>query len=186
MIISSVGLDWSSQLGRVVWITGLSGAGKTTLASCVAEALRRNGNPTVMFDGDELQEVFSSSTYTVGQHERQSRLALAFQYSRLCSMVARQGYTVVIATISMFSEVYAWNRNNLPGYLEIYLRVPRAELMRRDPKGIYREFAEGKLKNVAGFDLPVDEPQNAHCVIDFDPDLSVWAVAGRVLKELEG
>ena len=87
------------------------------------------------------------------------RLALALQYARLCQIISCQGQTVVIATISMFNEVYSWNRVNIPRYFEVYLKVPFEELRRRDPKNIYSRFDSGELKNIAGFDLPIDEPR---------------------------
>ena len=59
----------------------------------------------------------------------------------------------------MFREVHTWNRTHLPGYFEAYLKVPIEELRRRDSKGIYSRFDAGKLKNVAGLDLNVDEPE---------------------------
>ena len=70
-----------------------------------------------------------------------------------------QGVDVAIATISLFREVHEWNRANLPGYVEIYLAVPMGELRRRDPKQIYARAARGELKDVAGLDFAIDEPQ---------------------------
>jgi adenylylsulfate kinase len=86
-------------------------------------------------------------------------------YSRLAHLLASQGHVVVVATISMFREVYEWNRENLPGYLEVYLRVPLDERRRRDPKGIYEAFARGELVHVAGLDISVDEPQYPDMVL---------------------
>lgn len=144
--------------GQVVWITGLSGAGKSTLSRAFVERLRRDGHPTVLLDGDELREVFGATTANRQNHGREGRLALALQYAQLCRVIAAQGHTVVIATISLFHEVHAWNRAHLPRYFEVYLKVPVQELRRRDPKGIYRRFDAGELHNVAGLDLQIDEP----------------------------
>lgn len=153
--------------GQVVWITGLSGAGKTTLARALATQLRAASHPVVVLDGDELREVFGVSAINAGNHGRAGRLALALQYAHLCRVIAAQGLTVVIATISLFREVHAWNREHLPGYFEVYLNVPIEELRRRDPKGIYRRFDAGEIRDVAGLDLPIDEPEAA----DFVPTL---------------
>ena len=152
----------------MIWITGLSGAGKTTLAREVAGLIRLAGRAVLVLDGDELREVFASGAFTAQNHGRVGRLELALQYAHLCRVIAGQGLTVVIATISMFREVHTWNRANLPGYFEVYLRVPLNELRRRDPKGIYRRFDSGELTNVAGLDLVVDEPDAADWLIDFD------------------
>jgi adenylylsulfate kinase-like enzyme len=157
------------HMGKVYWLTGLSGAGKTTLAAELAVRLRERGESVVVLDGDELREVFGAAATNSKNHGRNGRLALAFQYAHLCRVIASQGLTVVIATISLFKEIHAWNREHLPGYFEIYLKVPIEELRRRDPKGIYKRFDAGELTDVAGLDLPIDEPADADWVIEFDP-----------------
>jgi adenylylsulfate kinase-like enzyme len=163
--------------GAVCWITGLSGAGKTTLALKLVDRFRAEGLPVVFLDGDELREVFGAVAANAQNHGREGRLALAMQYAHLCRVIAAQGLTVVIATISLFREVHAWNRANLPGYFEVYLKVPVEELRRRDPKGIYRRFDAGELTHVAGLDMPIDEPEAADWVVQFDPERTVTALA---------
>ena len=170
--------------GRVIWITGLSAAGKTTLARAVTERLRDRGRSVVLLDGDELREVLGAVAATSRNHGRDGRLALAFQYAHLCQIVAQPGVTVVIATISLFSEVHGWNRTHLPGYVEVYLRVPLEELRRRDPKGIYGRFEAGELRDVAGLDLPVDEPAAPDYVLDFDEARDVAQLADTLMEQL--
>lgn len=169
---------------RVVWITGLSGAGKSTLAHEAVARLRATGEAVVMLDGDELREVFGAVAANSQNHGREGRLALAMQYAHLCRILAAQGLTVVIATISLFREVHTWNCAHLPGYFEVYLKVPVDELRRRDPKGIYRRFDAGELAQVAGLDLPIDEPEAADWVAEFEPGRSVAALADELLKTL--
>jgi adenylylsulfate kinase-like enzyme len=170
--------------GRVIWITGLSGAGKSTLASGVVQHMRSLGEAVVLLDGDVLREVFGAVASNAANHGRDGRLALAFQYAHLCRVIAGQGLTVVIATISLFSEIHAWNRANLPSYVEVYLKVPVEELRRRDPKGIYRRFDAGELADVAGLDLPIDEPDAADRVVEFDPDKPASAVLEDLIRYL--
>ena len=169
-------------MGQVIWITGLSGAGKTSLATEVANRLREADVKTVLLDGDELREVFGTAAFTAQNHGREARLALAMQYAHLCRVIASQGLTVVIATVSLFREVHAWNRENLPGYFEVYLKVPLEELRRRDPKDIYRRYYAGLLNNVAGLDLPVDEPEAADWIVEFEPRNSASASADDLIR----
>jgi adenylylsulfate kinase len=147
------------------------------LAHELVAHLRAAGETVVMLDGDELREVFGAVAANAQNHGREGRLALAMQYAHLCRVIAAQGLTVVIATISLFREVHAWNRANLPGYFEVYLKVPVEELRRRDPKGIYRRFDAGELTHVAGLDLPIDEPEAADWVVGFEPGQSVVTLA---------
>lgn len=162
----------------------MSGAGKSTLARQVVSRLRAADEAVVMLDGDELREVFDSVAANVQNHGREGRLALAMQYARLCRILAAQGLTVVIATISLFREIHEWNRTNLPGYFEVYLKVPVDELRRRDPKEIYQRFDAGELTNVAGLDLPIDEPDAADLIVEFEPECTVVTLAEHLLDRL--
>jgi adenylylsulfate kinase len=162
----------------VYWITGLSGAGKTTTCRALVSALRAQGRAVVMLDGDELREALDARDV----HGREARLALAMRYARLCRMIALQGIDVAIATISLFGEVHEWNRRNLPGYVEVFLRVPLPVLEARDPKGIYARARAGAAANVAGIDLQVDEPRAPDVLVDHDPATSPEAIAARIMR----
>ena len=183
-LVSDRSAGLRASFGRVIWITGLSGAGKSTLAHEVTDRLRSAGQSVVMLDGDELREVFGAVAENAQNHGPEGRLALAMQYARLCHLITAQGLAVVIATVSLFREVHAWNRANLPGYFEVYLKVPVEELRRRDPKGIYRRFDAGELAHVAGLDLPIDEPEAADWTVEFDPERSVTVLAEDLFNRL--
>ena len=168
----------------VIWITGLSGAGKSTLALQLTLRLRDIGHPVILLDGDELRKIFGAETSGMQNHGRNGRLSLAMQYGLLCRSIATQGITVVIATISMFREVHAWNRANLPGYFEVYLKVPIEELRRRDSKDIYSRFDAGALSNVAGLDLAVDEPV-ADLIFNFESSPPLAEMVEEVIDRLK-
>ena len=154
--------------GQVIWITGLSGAGKTTVAAALDQCLRERGLIPILLDGDILRNLFKSTNEIGKTYSRVARIKLALKYAHLCKALSSQGFTVIIATISMYNEVYAWNRTNLPNYFEIYLKVPLKELRRRDPKKIYQRYDAGDLSDVAGLDLAVDEPLEPHVILDFE------------------
>ena len=161
--------------GRVYWLTGLSGAGKSTLGRRLAEWLREQGRSAVLLDGDELRGALGAGA----AFARGDRLALAACYGRLCRLLALQGVDVVIATISLFHEVQRWNRENLPGYIEVLLEVPLGELSARDPHGLYAAARAGAA-DVAGVDQPVEMPERADIVLRHRPGLT----AERTFAEL--
>lgn len=89
-----------------------------------------------------------------------------------------------MATISMYDEIYAWNRTNLLNYFEICLEVPLKELRRRDPKNIYKNFSSGTLRDVAGLDLKVDLPAKAYLLVSFKPEPTPKNIVDIILKTL--
>ncbi|GAB2997405.1 adenylyl-sulfate kinase [Amycolatopsis acidiphila] len=157
--------------GAVVWITGLSGAGKSRVAGELARLLRQEGIDPVLLDGDELRESLRmSDTFTA-----QTRRQLAGTYGRLCRLLARQGHVVVCATISLQHSVHDWNRKHLPGYAEVFLNVPLEELRRRDPKGVYRAGSD-----VVGVDLAAELPLTPDVTIANHGAVSAEAAAAAV------
>ena len=173
-------------ISRIIWITGLSGAGTTTLATEVSRKLRSVGRPVVMLDGDEVREILGATAVLTANHGRSARIALGIKYAKLGKLISSQGVTVVIATISLFREIHAWNRENLPGYFEAYIKVPLEELRRRDPKKLYSRFEAGELSDVAGLDLPIDEPEAADWVIEYKPGRSISDLADELIHQLPG
>ena len=154
--------------GQVIWITGLSGAGKTTVAEALGQSLGERNLTPILLDGDVLRDLFRSSDEISGTYIRDERIILAYKYALLCKKLSSQGFTVIASTISMYDEIYAWNRTNLPNYFEIYLKVPLKELRRRDPKKIYQRYDASDLSDVAGLDIAVDEPFEPYVILDFE------------------
>lgn len=146
--------------GVVYWVTGLSGAGKTTVGTMLFEHLRSMKPNVIRLDGDILREVFQSYDYSYD-----GRKALGFEYSRLCRMISAQGIDVVICTIAMYDDVRAWNRENIPEYREIFLEVSMEELMRRDQKGIYSRASRNEEKNVSGVNMETELPKHPDLII---------------------
>ena len=164
------------SLGNVFWITGLSGAGKTTVARELWNRLRAGGRPVVLLDGDELRSAIAENL----GHSAADRRRSAMRNARLCRLLADQGSDVVCATISLFHEVQRWNRENILGYREIYLRVPIDELQRRDSKGIYAAASRG-ARDVVGIDVPAEAPEAPDLVLDNYGKLDVDTAVDRIL-----
>ena len=167
----------------VIWITGLSGAGKTTLAKEIVSQLATENKEPILLDGDQLREIFvDSSNQAFSAHDSSSRLTLALKYSGLARLLSEQGFWVIVATISLFKEVHDWNRKNFKNYYEVFLDTPIEELRNRDSKKIYSRFFENKISNVAGLDLEVDQPKSPDLLVPFDPDKSVQSIAETIIK----
>ena len=150
----------------VIWIIGLSGTGKTTLASQVVERIRRSGGKVVLLDGDLIRTLFGNDV----DHTVEGRRRNAERLSVLSKFLADQGIHVVAAVLSIFPEWRRWNRENIPGYTEVYLKASMQTLLRRDIKNLYAKAMRGELPNVVGVDIPFPEPENPDLVIENDID----------------
>ena len=146
---------------EVFWITGLSGAGKTTIGSLFYNRLKEKHPNTVFFDGDTLRQVFGDDL----GYSKEDRKKCAMRYSRLCAMLEEQGINVVCCTISMFDSVRQWNREHIKNYKEIYVKVSMDTLKRRDQKGLYSNSAKGIEKDVAGLEIEVEEPKSPDLIL---------------------
>lgn len=160
--------------GRVYWITGLSGAGKTTIGKLLYKKLRQRTSSVLLLDGDKLREVFGGDLgYT-----REERHKSAMRNARLCRMLSEAGMDVICCTISMFEDVRAWNRKNIPDYREIYLKVPDEVLLQRNQKGLY----ENNRQQLVGFGVEMEEPKTPDVIVVNDGKKS----PERILEELLG
>ena len=119
-----------NKISGVIWITGFSAAGKTTIARKVVHLLKKRGFNTIHLDGDELREILGKNQ----QYDKSSRIQLGKVYMQLCSHLAEQGYIVVISAIAMFDEVNTWLINNVENYTQIYLDVGPSIRKLRDAK----------------------------------------------------
>lgn len=164
----------------IIWITGLSGSGKSSLAKEIVKLFRSQGKNVALLDGDELRKVFNININKKQKHTREERLKLSKQYSSLCNFLSKQGLDVVIATISFFKEIHEWNRKNLKDYFEVYLKVPLSELKKRDKKGIYKKYDSGKINNVVGLDIQLDEPKKPDLIFEFKKETKVIELANKL------
>ncbi len=166
-------LRHAAEEGWVLWLTGLSGAGKSTVSARLRELFHDASILAAFLDGDVLRAWFAADA----GHDHQTRLRLAQSYAALCQELAGRGINVVCSTISMFHSVRRWNRAHNRRYVEIYLRVPREELIRRDPKGLYAR-RDGKM---IGIDTLFEEPDDPDLVIDNHGAMDAESAAEAIL-----
>lgn len=150
-------------MGAVIWITGLSGVGKSSTAEALIRRLRAGHENAILIDGDAVRDIVRDPA---AGHDRDGRLANAYRISRLCAFLAGQNQTVVAATMSLFHCIHDWNRRHLPGYFEVLLEAPLEVLRQRDPKGLYRRFDADRERHVGGLDLDVEFPVRPDLVLD--------------------
>lgn len=145
----------------VVWLTGLSGAGKTTLAEAIVRAAKPRLPDLVLVDGDVIRELFSAG---LGFDEEARKLQIG-RIQRLALFLARQNIAVIVAALYSHPDLLRWNRANLPGYFEVYVDTPLATVEARDTKGLYSKARAGEVQHVVGLDLPWHAPEAPDMVV---------------------
>lgn len=165
------------QNGVLYWITGLSGAGKTTIGNRLYYELRKEKDNVILLDGDILKKIVADDLgYTAEDRKKK-----AIKYAMMCKMLTDQGMIVICCTIAMYDEVRNWNRKNNKGYVEIFLDVDIDILKRRDQKGMYSKVEKGELKNVLGMDMQVEFPKTPDIVLQNDGRYTVKQCVDRIL-----
>ena len=169
--------------GTVYFFTGLAGAGKTTIGGLFYRRLKEKSPDAILIDGDQSRLAAGHSTATGAvlledRYTTEARKAGAFGSFQACKQYAEQGLDVVICSIAMYTEVRAWNRENIENYREVYLKVTHETLYKRDQKKLY----SSGTKNVVGVDLPWDEPGHSSIVIQNDGHETPKEIVERLFR----
>jgi adenylylsulfate kinase len=169
----------TSSDAPVLWFTGLSGSGKSTIAVRVHEELLRRRVEVEYIDGDALREVFPQTGFTRAEREEHLR-----RTGYMASRLAAHGVTVVASFVSPYRESRDFIRKLCPAFAEIYVATPLEECERRDVKGLYARARRGELRNFTGIDDPYEVPQHPELTLD-TRTLSVEQSVERVLALYE-
>jgi len=166
----------------VLWFTGLSGAGKSTIANLVEQKLVARGRHTFLLDGDNVRHGLNRD---LGFTEA-DRIENIRRVGEVARLMADAGLIVLTAFISPFRAEREMVRKMLPEgeFVEVFIDTPLAEAEKRDPKGLYAKARSGEIKNFTGIDSPYEAPDDAELVIDTTA-LSADDAAERIIDFLE-
>jgi adenylylsulfate kinase len=159
----------------VLWFTGLSGSGKSTIAGRVHRELARRGVDVEYIDGDALREVFPNTGFTRAEREEHLR-----RTGYMSSRLAAHGVTVVASLVSPYRDSRDFVRKLCPDFFEIYVATPLEECERRDVKGLYARARRGQIQNFTGIDDPYEPPESPELTLD-TRTLSVDDCTAKVL-----
>jgi len=156
--------EQKSQKGRVVWFTGLSGAGKSTIANLVEKRLHALGRHTYLLDGDNVRHGLNKD---LGFTE-EDRVENIRRVAEVSKLMVDAGLIVLTAFISPFRAERRMAREMLEDgeFVEVYVETSLAVAESRDVKGLYKKARAGDLKNFTGIDSPYEAPENAELIVD--------------------
>jgi adenylylsulfate kinase len=164
----------------VIWFTGLSGAGKSTIAREVSRRLRAANLPVEDLDGDVVRAAFPNTGFS-----RPEREAHVQRVGFLASRLEHHGVFVVCAIISPYEASRDAVRRMCRRFVEVHVATPLQECERRDVKGLYQRARRGDIRDFTGIDDPYEVPVNPTLRID-TTNISVSDAADRVIAALAG
>ncbi|MGD8506285.1 MAG: adenylyl-sulfate kinase [Candidatus Bathyarchaeota archaeon] len=166
--------------GFVVWLTGLPGSGKTTIARGLEKELKNKGLKVEVFDGDEVRKNLSKGL----GFSKEDRDTHNKRIIYVCKLLTRNGVNAIVSLISPYRSTRAYAREQLPQFVEVYIRCSIEECIRRDPKGLYKKALAGDITNMTGIQDPYEEPLNPEVELDTEHSSSEDNIQ-RVLKRLK-
>jgi len=171
-----------NQKGIVLWFTGLSGSGKSTVANEVATRLQKMGKLAYVLDGDNVRQGLNKNL-GFSPEDRNENIR---RISEVANLFSDAGIIAITAFISPYRKFRNFCRE-LVGegkFMEIFARAPLATCEERDPKGMYKLARKGVIKDFTGIDAPYEEPEKPEIIVDTDKE-SVQESAEKVIDRLK-
>ena len=164
----------------VIWFTGLSGAGKSTIAERVYQRLKDKGYKVEHLDGDRVRDIFPKTGFSKEERNRHIR-----RVGFLASMLEKNGVFVVASFISPYRDSRDFVRGLCHNFIEVYVSTPLEECEKRDTKGLYEKARRGEIKQFTGIDDPYEVPEKAEITVD-TTGKSIEESVESVMKKLNG
>lgn len=172
--------DKMEQYGVTVWFTGLSGAGKSTITTALAQLLREEGYKVEVLDGDVVRE---GLTRDLG-FSREDRDENIHRIGFVCQLLTRNDVIVLVSAISPYRQAREEAKKKIGNFIEVYVNAPINVCEDRDVKGLYKRARAGEIKGFTGIDDPYEAPLNpdVECRTDLE---SVSESVAKVMAKME-
>ncbi|HFD39528.1 MAG TPA: adenylyl-sulfate kinase [Anaerolineae bacterium] len=168
------------QKGVTIWLTGMSGAGKTALAIPLEQELKRRGLKVERLDGDIVRQ---SLTRDLG-FSKEDRDKNIERVTFVAKLLTRNGVATICSFISPYRAVRARVREEVGNFVEVYCYAPLDVLIERDVKGLYKKALAGEIENFTGISDPYEPPENPEVMIDSSRETIEESLA-KILQKLE-
>ena len=153
------------EKGFCIWLTGLSGSGKTTIAEKLTEYFKDKRYIESM-DGDEIRKGLSRDLGFSKEDRNEHNRRVIF----CTKLLARNGVIVIVALISPYRETRAYAKGEIPNMMEVFVSAPLDVCIERDPKGLYKKALAGEIKQFTGIDDPYEEPLEPDIMVETDKE----------------
>jgi adenylylsulfate kinase len=170
----------TNDTGLVLWLTGLSGAGKSTVAAKLGPALAERGHRVELLDGDEVRTNLCQGL-GFSREDRDTNIA---RIGYVAGKLAKHGVAVLVAAISPYREARDRVRTSVDTFVEVYVAAPVSTCAERDPKGLYAKALAGEITNFTGVSDPYEPPLDPEIVLHTETE-SVDHSVHQVIAWLE-
>lgn len=167
------------QKGVTLWFTGMSGAGKSTIANAITPKLQALGRRVEILDGDEVRTNLSKGL-GFSKEDRDTNIR---RIGYVAQLLTRNGATVITAAISPYRDIRDEVRSRIGNFVEIYVKCPLETLISRDVKGLYKKALAGEIKEFTGVSDPYEEPLNPEIVVETNNETVAESV-NKILARL--
>lgn len=150
-----------SSVGFTCWLTGLSGSGKSTIATTLLEQLNALYLPCEILDGDVIRK-YLSNDLGFSPKDRESN---ALRVSYICSLLNKHNIITIVALISPCNATRKKIKSSLENFIEIYVDCPLDECIKRDPKGLYKKALSGEISEFTGISSPYTAPDHPDIIL---------------------
>ena len=164
----------NKKKGILFWLTGLPGAGKTSIANKIVNSLRKQFGYTILLNGDDIRKIFELKDYSLIGRKR-----IGMQYSKLFQKITDQNINVLFAGGVLIEKVRKNNKKNIDNYLEIYIKCNQKKIISKNFKKLYL-----KTKNLVGLKIKPEYPKNPHIIINNDFKKNIEMLSKDLIKKI--
>ena len=164
----------NKKKGILFWITGLPGAGKTSIANKIINTLNKEFGNTILFNGDDIRKIFELNDYSLTGRKR-----IGMQYSKLFQKITDQKINILFAGGVLIEEVRKRNKKNINNYVEIYLKSSKKKIISKNFKKLYNT-----TKNLVGLTIKPEYPKNPHITIYNNFDKSINELSEELIIQI--
>jgi len=162
--------------GLVIWIIGLSGSGKTSIAKKIKKKINKDHGPTVVISGDDFRNIYNLKKYS-----KDERIKLGKSHAKFCKFLSNQNINVIFSAVGLLKEIRKFNRKNIKNYIEIYIKSKIKKIKKKRMKSLYFK----KNKNIIGIDIKPEFPKNSHIIINNNFRKSIEELSEELLIKLK-
>ena len=165
----------NKKKGILFWITGLSGAGKTSVANEIKNEITKQFGPTLVFNGDDLRKIFHLNKY-----DQKSRLENGKNFGKFAKFITDQNINLIFTVVGMFDQIRAWNKKNIDNYIEVYLKASVSKIRKKRKKKLYFK----KNSPIVGIQIKPEFPKKPNFIVKNDFTKTIKEISQSLLKKI--